>query len=195
MMLNIAMLLKAYREGFFPMSDPEDGELYWCRPHMRAVFPLDRFSPSRDVRRLERKGVFRLTVNHDFPGVIHGCAAPRKGDPDTWISEPIIAAYQQLHELGLAHSIECWHDGELAGGLYGMSMAGAFFGESMFSWRSYASQVALSFLVHRLRLKGFRLLDAQIMNPHLRRLGAVEISHEEYMEQLAVALAKKTVFL
>ena len=194
-MLAIATLLKAYREGFFPMSDPDDGELYWCRPHMRAVFPLELFRPSRDVRRLERKGEFKLTLNHDFAGVIRGCAAPRKGDSETWISEPIIAAYQHLHKLGLAHSIECWQEGELAGGLYGMSMGGAFFGESMFSRRSYASQVALSFVVRRLRLKGFRLLDAQIMNPHLKHLGAVEISHEEYMVQLAGALAKKTVFL
>ncbi|MDT9546907.1 MAG: leucyl/phenylalanyl-tRNA--protein transferase [Chlorobium sp.] len=194
-MLSIPTLLKAYREGFFPMSDPDDGELYWCRPHMRAVFPLEQFTPSRDVRRLERKGVFRLTLNHDFSGVIRGCAAPRKGDPETWISEPIIATYLHLHKLGVAHSVECWHEGELAGGLYGMSMAGAFFGESMFSRRSYASQLALSFLVRRLRLKGFRLLDAQIINPHLKRLGAVEISHEEYMVQLARALEKKTVFL
>ena len=194
-MIRIDELLRAYRKGFFPMSDPKDGKVYWCQPYKRAIVHLDSYKPSRDVLRLKRKKEFSVTFDKEFEGVIRGCTAPRKHDDETWISEEIMEAYVKLHELGLAHSIESWYQGELAGGLYGIAMGGVFFGESMFFRRSYASRIAFDALVLHLNNKGYRLLDAQIMNPHLGKLGAVEISHEEYMELLADALKVKIVFL
>ena len=195
-MIRIHELLAAYQEGFFPMSDPsQDGKLYWCQPYKRAIFHLDRYRPSRDVLRLKRKGEFKVTIDLAFEEVIKGCAAPRKSDQETWISSEIVEAYSTLFRLGVAHSVECWYEGELVGGLYGIAMGGAFFGESMFFRRSYASQIAFDHLVLHLQERGYLLLDAQIMNPHLEKLGAVEISHEEYLEQLAHALEKKIVFL
>ncbi|MEI6757164.1 MAG: leucyl/phenylalanyl-tRNA--protein transferase [Chlorobium sp.] len=194
-MIRIDELLRAYHQGFFPMSDPSDRKVYWCQPYNRAVFFLESYRPSRDVLRLQRKKEFRVTIDKDFEGVIRGCAAPRKNDNETWISGEIIEAYLKLHHLGLAHSFECWYQGELAGGLYGIAMGGAFFGESMFSKRSYASQIAFDRLVFHLKMKGYLLLDAQIINPHLTKLGAVEITHAEYMELLGNALKKKIIFL
>jgi leucyl/phenylalanyl-tRNA---protein transferase len=194
-MIRIDELLRAYRLGYFPMANPEDGKLYWCQPHKRAVFPLESYEPSRQLKRVIRKNEFTVTINSAFERVVSECAAPRKDDTDTWISGDIAEAYVMLNRIGVAHSFECWHDGQLAGGLYGVAMGGAFFGESMFYRRSYASQVAFDRLVFHLRKKGYLLLDAQIMNPHLEKLGAVEISHEEYMRRLIVALKKKIVFL
>ena len=193
-MIRIDELLRAYRQGFFPMSDPEDGKVYWCQPYKRAIVHLDSYKPSRDVLRLKRKKEFSVTFDKEFEGVIRGCAAPRKNNDETWISGEIMEAYVKLHELGLAHSVESWYEGELVGGLYGIAMGGVFFGESMFFRRSYASQIAFDWLVLHLSKKGYLLLDAQIMNPHLCKLGAVEIGHEEYMELLAEALKKKIVF-
>jgi len=195
LMIRIDELLRAYRQGFFPMSDPKDGKVYWCQPYKRAIVYLDSYKPSRDVLRLKRKKEFSVTFDKEFEGVIRGCAAPRKNDAETWISGEIIEAYVKLHELGLAHSVESWYEGELVGGLYGIAMGGVFFGESMFFRRSYASQIAFDCLVLHLSNKGYRLLDAQIMNPHLGKLGAVEIAHEEYMELLEDALKEKIVFL
>ena len=194
-MIRIDELLRAYHQGFFPMSDPADRKVYWCQPYKRAVFFLESYRPSRDVLRLQRKKEFSVTIDKDFEGVIHGCAAPRKNDQETWISDEIIEVYVELNRLGLAHSFECWYQGELAGGLYGIAMGGAFFGESMFSRRSYASRIAFDRLVFHLKMKGYLLLDAQIINPHLSRLGAVEITHAEYMELLGNALKKKIIFL
>ncbi len=194
-MIRIDELLRAYRKGFFPMSDPKDGQVFWCQPYKRAVFHLDSYKPSKDVLRLKRKNEYRVTFDEEFEGVINGCAAPRKTDHETWISDEIMEAYIKLYELGLAHSVESWYDGELVGGLYGIAMGGAFFGESMFFRRSYASQLAFDCLVVHLKKKGYLLLDAQIMNPHLEKLGAVEIAHEEYMFLLAEALTEKIVFL
>ncbi len=194
-MIRIDELLGAYRQGFFPMSDPKDEKIFWCQPYKRAVFNIDSYRASRDVLRLTRKNEFTVTFNKEFAGVIKGCAAPRKNDDETWISGEIIEAYIKLHKLGLAHSIESWYEGELVGGLYGIAMGGAFFGESMFSRRSYASQIAFNQLVIHLKERGYLLLDAQIMNPHLQKLGAVEIEHEEYMRQLSRAVQKKILFL
>jgi leucyl/phenylalanyl-tRNA--protein transferase len=194
-MISIAALLQAYRQGFFPMADPSDGVVRWCQPYRRAVVPLDTYRPSRDVSRLVRKKAFSVMIDRDFSGVIRGCAQPRKDDAETWISREIINAFLKLHELGIAHSVEAWYDGELAGGLYGLAIGGAFFGESMFYRRPYASQVAFDHLVVHLKEKGFLMLDAQIMNPHLRKLGAVEIDHELYMQYLRAALGKKIVFI
>lgn len=195
MMIRIDELLRAYRQGFFPMSDPKDEKVYWCQPYKRAIVDLDSYKPSRDVLRLKRKKEFRVTVDEEFEGVIRGCAAPRNSDHETWISGEIMDAYVKLYQLGLAHSVESWYGGELAGGLYGIAMGGVFFGESMFFRRSYASQIAFDYLVLHLIKRGYLLLDAQIMNPHLRKLGAVEIDHEEYMVLLAHALQEKIVFL
>lgn len=195
MIIRIDELLRAYHQGYFPMSDPKDGKVYWCQPHKRAIVHLDSYQPSRDVLRLKRKKEFSVTLDEEFEGVIKGCAAPRKNDDETWISGEIMDAYIKLYELGLAHSVDVWYEGELAGGLYGLAMGGVFFGESMFFRRSYASQIAFDFLVVHLINKGYHLLDAQIMNPHLAKLGAVEIGHNEYMELLADALKKKIVFL
>ncbi len=194
-MIPIDELLRAYRQGFFPMSDPQDEKVFWCQPCKRAVFNLDSYRASRDVLRLTRKNEFTVTFDKEFLCVIEGCAAPRKHDHETWISDEIIEAYSKLHSLGLAHSVESWYEGTLVGGLYGIAIGGAFFGESMFSRRSYASQIAFNELVLHLRERGYLLLDAQIMNPHLRKLGAVEIEHEEYMCQLSHALQKKIIFL
>lgn len=194
-MIDIGELLRAYREGFFPMSDATEGSLYWCRPYRRAVVPLGSYSPSRDVLRLLRRNEFRVTFNTGFEPVIRGCAAPRKNQTETWLSPEIIDVYLRLHRLGLAHSVEAWHGRDLAGGLYGLALGGAFFGESMFHRRSYASQVAFDRLVGHLRTRGYLLLDAQIMNPHLKKLGAVEIAHEDYLVLLEQSLQKKIRFL
>jgi leucyl/phenylalanyl-tRNA--protein transferase len=194
-MIRIDELLRAYRLGYFPMSDPKDGKVYWCQPYKRAIVHLDTYKPSRDVCRLKRKKEFIVTFDEEFEGVIKGCAAPRKHDDETWISGEIIEVYVKLYELGLAHSVESWFEGELVGGLYGVALGGVFFGESMFFRRAYASRIAFDSLIQHLIKKGYQLLDAQIMNPHLGKLGAVEISHEEYMVLLAEALKKKIVFL
>jgi len=196
-MIDIGELLRAYREGYFPMSDPSDEKVYWCQPHFRAVVPLDDYRPSRDVRRILRRNDYRVRFNTDFEGVIRACAAPRKNESEseTWISREIADTYLKLHRLGIAHSVESWYGEELAGGLYGIAIGGAFFGESMFYRRSYASQIAFDRLVRHLQQKGFLLLDAQIMNPHLQKLGAVDVPHEEYMQMLSQALLKKIRFL
>lgn len=194
-MIDIGELLRAYREGYFPMSDPADGKLYWCQPYQRAVVPLASYRPSRDVSRLLRRNEFRVEFDTDFEGVIRACAEPRRNECETWISEEIVEAYVKLHRLGIAHSVECRYGGELAGGLYGLALGGAFCGESMFYRRSYASQIAFDRLVRHLQHKGYLLLDAQIMNPHLQKLGALEVPHDEYMRQLEGALRKKIRFL
>ncbi|MBO8093430.1 MAG: leucyl/phenylalanyl-tRNA--protein transferase [Prosthecochloris sp.] len=194
-MLKLEDVIRAYHHGYFPMGDPDDGNVYWCRPYRRAVFPLDSYRPSRVVRRLVRDGAFEVALDRDFASVIHSCARPRCNEKETWISEDIIAVYIELHELGLAHSVECYDEQGLAGGLYGIAIGGAFFGESMFFNRPNASKVAFDGLVTHLRKQKYELLDAQIMNPHLRMLGAVEISHEEYLRLLYGAMHKKIRFL
>ncbi|HWR00689.1 MAG TPA: leucyl/phenylalanyl-tRNA--protein transferase [Chlorobaculum sp.] len=194
-MIKVEDVLRAYRHGFFPMAESRDGTVSWCQPYQRAVVPLDTFCPSRSLRRIILDGSFTIRIDSDFEGVIRACSMPRSGESDTWISEEIIDVFIRLHRLGLAHSIESWHDGELSGGLYGIAMGGAFFGESMFFLKPHASKVAFAYLVAHLRQKGYLLLDAQIMNPHLQMLGAVEIAHDEYMQQLEKALAKKILFI
>ncbi|NTW51943.1 MAG: leucyl/phenylalanyl-tRNA--protein transferase [Chlorobiaceae bacterium] len=194
-MIRVEELLRAYRHGFFPMAESRDGTVSWCQPYQRAVVPLDHFRASRSLRRIIDQGCFTIRIDADFEGVIRACSMPRAGESDTWISEEIIEVFVKLHRLGLAHSIESWQEGELVGGLYGLAMGAAFFGESMFFKRPHASKVAFAYLVAHLRQKGYLLLDAQIMNPHLEMLGAVEIDHEHYMAQLETALAKKILFI
>ena len=194
-MIRVEDVLRAYRHGFFPMAESRDGTVSWCQPYHRAVFPIDTFRPSRSLRRIIGQECFTVRIDADFEGVIRACSMPRSGEKDTWISEEIIDVFIKLHRLGLAHSVESWQDGELVGGLYGMAIGGAFFGESMFFLRPHASKVAFSYLVAHLRQRGYLLLDAQIMNPHLEMLGAVEIAHDDYMAQLETALAKKILFI
>ncbi|MBX3356187.1 MAG: leucyl/phenylalanyl-tRNA--protein transferase [Phycisphaeraceae bacterium] len=191
--LTIGILIGAYVRGAFPMGEPDSDRWSLFTVSTRAILPLDRFRAPRGARRKLARGTFTATFDRDFSAVIRGCAESRPGRESSWINEPIIAAYSQLHELGLAHSVETWRDGRIVGGIYGVAMGAAFFGESMFSrideGGSDASSAALSVLVDHLRCRGFRLFDCQFANEHTLRLGAIEISEEEYFEQLDRALA------
>ena len=183
--LDPDLLLRAYTIGVFPMSDSRDAaDVYWVEPRRRAIIPLDRFHLSRSLRKTVRSGHFTVTANRAFAEVVRRCADRE----DTWINSEIEHAYNLLHDTGRAHSVEAWRGGELVGGLYGVSLGAAFFGESMFSSAADASKVALAWLVARLRVGGFSLLDCQFMTDHLRRLGAVEIDQKAYLALLASAL-------
>ena len=184
-MIPINTLLDAYRTGFFPMA--VGGRLGWYSPQDRGVLPLDRFHIPRRLRRLVQQGQFRTTINQDFRRVIRACAA-RPDDAGNWIDEEIIGSYCALHEAGHAHSVEVWSEDGLVGGLYGVSIRGAFFGESMFRNRTDASKVALCTLVDRLQARRYRLLDIQWLTPHLSQFGAIEVSRREYLRQLARAM-------
>jgi leucyl/phenylalanyl-tRNA--protein transferase len=172
----------------------DDGRIYWHSPDPRAILPLDRLHISRSLSRLIRQEKYEIRFNSAFPAVIAACAAPGPGREQTWISPEIVAAYTRLHELGFAHSVESWAGGELVGGLYGVSLRGLFAGESMFSRRPDASKVALYYLVHRLRKRGFRLLDVQYLTPHLESLGAIEVPQWRYRKLLPQALAIEAYF-
>jgi leucyl/phenylalanyl-tRNA--protein transferase len=193
MQLSPQLLLSAYIQGVFPMAD-EDGEIFWYDPDPRAILPLDKFHISRSLQRKVRQGKFEIRVDSSFADVIHNCAKPAPDRPSTWISGEIIDGYIDLHELGYAHSVETWMEGELAGGLYGVAVNGLFAGESMFSLKRDASKLALVFLVKHLREKGFTLLDIQFMTEHLRQFGAVEITREHYQERLAKAITLPVTF-
>ena len=171
----------AYRRGIFPMFNHYTGGVDWYRPDPRAIIPLDTFHVSRSLAKTIRQGIFEIRVNTDFEGVMRGCAYRSEG---TWISEEFIDVYGALHRQGLAHSVETWRAGRLVGGTYGISLGGAFMGESMFHYETDASKVALAALVERLRDRGFQLLDTQYLTPHLIRFGAVEIPHREYYDRL-----------
>ncbi len=188
--LTTGLLLRAYSEGFFPMADPEDGRIGWYSPDPRAIIPLDGFRVTRSLKRTVERGTFAVTTDLDFPEVISRCAER----DETWISREIGEAYTELWREGYGHSVECRSGGELAGGLYGVAVGGAFFGESMFSLRTDASKVALVYLVRILRERGFTLLDVQFMTPHLARFGAIEIPRDTYFGLLARALPKKVKF-
>ena len=178
--------MAAYRQAIFPMA-LEDGEIGWFSPDPRGILPLDAFHvPARLARSLRREP-FEIRIDHDFARVMRACAA-REDEDGTWISREIIDCYVALHEAGFAHSVEAWRDGELAGGLYGVHLGGAFFGESMFHRVTNASKAALVALVDRLRARGFVLLDTQWVTPHLQQFGAVEISRTDYIHRLEAAL-------
>jgi leucyl/phenylalanyl-tRNA--protein transferase len=180
------LLLRAYAIGVFPMSDSRDAaDVFWVEPRRRAILPLEQFRLSRSLRKTIRSGEFRVTRDSAFAEVVGQCAER----DETWINSDIEESYRRLHERGHAHSIECWHGEELAGGLYGVALGAAFFGESMFSIRRDASKVALAWLVARLKVGGFRLLDCQFMTDHLRSLGAIEITQEDYLALLDSALS------
>ena len=190
--LSPARLLLAYRRGVFPLYG-EYLPVMWWSPDTRAVFELDGLRLTRRLRRTLRSGRFAVTVNRDFAGVIRGCA-DRPGE-GTWITAEMIAAYERLHQLGHAHSIEAWHDGVLAGGLYGVALGGLFAGESMFYRRTDASKVALVYLVNRLRYSGSTLFDTQFLTDHTARLGAIEIPRKEYLRRLRAALKRNVSFV
>lgn len=177
-------LLAAYAVGIFPMAD-ESANVHWLAPDPRAVIPLDRFKISRSLRSARRSGAFTLTINTAFVKVIEACADREDG---TWISEEIHDAYLRLHQLGYGHSVEAWRGDQLAGGLYGVAIGGAFFGESMFHRVTDASKVALVVLLERMREREFTLLDVQFMTDHLRQFGAVEIPRVEYESRLRQAV-------
>ena len=185
-MIDPAVLVRAYSQAIFPMA-MEDGEIGWFSPDPRGVIPLDTFHLSSRMARVMRQGRFDLSTDTDFAGVMQACAEDR--EEGTWISDEILASYVELHRRGLAHSIECRQDGRLAGGLYGVHLGGAFFGESMFHRVTDASKVALVALVERLRARGFTLLDIQWLTPHLKQFGAVEIPRGEYVTRLQIGRA------
>jgi leucyl/phenylalanyl-tRNA---protein transferase len=180
------LLLRAYAIGVFPMSDSRDAkDVFWVEPRRRAILPLDRFRLSRSLRKTIRSGEYRVTCDTAFAEVVRRCAERE----ETWINADIEESYSGLHERGHAHSIECWQGDELVGGLYGVNLGAAFFGESMFSARRDSSKVALAWLVARLRVGGYLLLDCQFMTDHLRSLGAVEVTQEDYLALLESALS------
>lgn len=178
------LLLRAYRAGIFPMGDEATGTVGWYAPDPRGILPLDAFHVPGNLAKLVRRDPFEVVSDRDFAATIRACADRER----TWITPPIIEAYTALHERGYAHSVECWQDGRLVGGLYGVALGGAFFGESMFYRVSNASKVALVHLVRQMRAGGFQLLDVQYANPHLEQFGVVEIPRTDYERRLRRAL-------
>ncbi len=193
--LTPELLLKAYSVGLFPMAESaDDPALFWVDPERRGIMPLDGFHVPRSLRKTVRKGAFEVTCDTDFAGVVRACAEPTAARPSTWINEEIVRLYAALARMGNAHSVECRQDGALVGGLYGVALGGAFFGESMFSRATDASKVALVHLVARLKRGGFLLLDAQFITAHLARFGALEVPRAKYRRLLATALAQPARF-
>ena len=190
-MIDPALLVSAYRQGVFPMA-MENGKIGWFSPDPRGILPLDAFRISTRFTRVLRQHRFEVVVDRDFPAVMRACAA-RPGE-GTWISAEILESYEALHRLGLAHSVETWQGDRLVGGLYGVHLGGAFFGESMFHRVTDASKVALAALVDRLNRQGFLLLDIQWVTPHLAQFGATEISRQEYLARLTKAVDKDCRF-
>lgn len=184
------LLLAAYTTGYFPMADPEDNKIYWYSPDPRAIIPLEDFKISRSLKQVIKKNIYVIKINTRFEDVINACA-DRK---ETWISDEIIGSYINLYKLGYAHSVESWYNDELVGGLYGVAVGSAFFGESMFSRMKNASKVALNALVNILKNNGYLLLDVQYITPHLRQFGAIEIPKENYLKILGNALKKANKF-
>jgi leucyl/phenylalanyl-tRNA--protein transferase len=189
--LSPELLLAAYRSGYFPMPDPDTEEILWFNPDPRAIIPLDRFHISRSLRRTAKKGLFKVSFDRNFAGVIDGCADRSA----TWISADIKRAYLRLFELGFGHSVEVWGgNGALLGGLYGLSQGGVFHAESMFSRAKDASKIALWALTGRMKECGLTLLEVQFMTPHLKSLGAINIEKNNYIQILTESLRSQAVF-
>ena len=184
------ILLSAYCGGMFPMAHGRDGDIHWYSPEMRGIIPLNGLKVSRSLRQTMKKRTFEIRFDTNVESTIRACADRE----DVWISETIVQSYLQLHRLGFVHSVEAWNNGALAGGLYGVAIGGAFFGESMFSRVTDASKIALVALVERMKLNGFTLLDTQYTNPHLETLGCIEIPKEEYLNLLNDALLLERQF-
>lgn len=200
-MIPSDLLVSAYASGWFPMA-VAPGEIRWYSPDPRGVIPLDGFHLSSRLARVLRSGRFHIEIDRDFPAVIRACAEAdrherherHEDNAGTWIDDDILESYCALHRAGLAHSVEAWQGGRLEGGLYGVALGGAFFGESMFHHATDASKVALAALVHRLRARGHRLLDIQWITPHLERFGAIEIPRRRYLKLLEEALSVDVEF-
>jgi leucyl/phenylalanyl-tRNA--protein transferase len=189
MMLTPQILLKAYSCGLFPMSESaDDPELFWVDPEVRGIIPLDKFHIPRSLKKVINRGIFDIKINTDFPQVMRECAKETDDRPTTWINDTILKLYHELHLTGHAHSIEAWKDGELVGGLYGVSLGSAFFGESMYSRVTDASKVCLAFLVKYMIKNNFTLLDTQFTTDHLIRFGAVDIPRDVYSILLSKAM-------
>lgn len=193
--LTPELVLRAYAAGLFPMAERRDSpELHWVDPDARGILPFDRFHVPRRLRRTVRNGPFEIRCNAAFREVVRACAAPRPGRDESWINDELVDLYGRLHDMGRASSVETYLDGALVGGLYGVSLGAAFFGESMFSAARDASKVALVHLVARLRKSGYVLLDAQFLTDHLARFGAVEIARPRYRRLLLAALDRSASF-
>jgi leucyl/phenylalanyl-tRNA--protein transferase len=193
--LTPEIILNAYAIGIFPMAENrDDPELYWVDPDLRGILPLDGFHLPRRLARTLRQGPFEIRADSAFAEVLRGCAEATSDRPQTWINAEIELLYTQLFERGHAHSVEAWADGELVGGLYGVHIGGAFFGESMFSRATDASKVALAHLVARLRSGGFSLLDTQFVTTHLAQFGAIQIPRADYRKRLRAAIQERAEF-
>jgi leucyl/phenylalanyl-tRNA--protein transferase len=194
-MIQPELIVSAYAGGWFPMA-MEDGEIRWFSPDPRGVIPLDRFHVPQRLARIRRQGRFTEEIDRAFEAVIRACAEIERDrdDPGTWITEEIIESYCALHDRGIAHSVETWRNGRLVGGLYGVTLGGAFFGESMFHREANASKVALMALVDRLRARGYTLLDTQWTTAHLEQFGAIEMPRNAYLKQLEKSLRQKCRF-
>ncbi|SHL99544.1 leucyl/phenylalanyl-tRNA--protein transferase [Roseibium suaedae] len=189
------VLLKAYACGLFPMAESaEDATLFWIEPELRGILPLDHFHLPKRLKRTLRADKFEIRINTDFEGVINGCAGSGPDRPQTWINDEIRRLYGALFEQGYCHTVEAWHEGKLAGGLYGISLNGVFFGESMFTRVTDASKICLTHLVARLIAGGYKLLDTQFLTEHLARFGTIEISRDIYSDLLDDALQEEGDF-
>ncbi|MES2794660.1 MAG: leucyl/phenylalanyl-tRNA--protein transferase [Bacteroidota bacterium] len=192
-MLEAEDLLNGYYNGIFPMAD-SDGSLYWYSPDPRAIIPIQSYKPSKSLRPLLNQKTFEIRMNFDFLAVIKACSEPRLGDADTWISDEIINAYHNLHEMGYAISIEAYQQNVLVGGLYGVSLGKAFFGESMFHKVPNASKVAFHYLINYLKKNDYQLLDTQFINDNVKRFGAIEIPKADYIKLLRIATLETEIF-
>ena len=193
--ISIDELLKAYTLGYFPMARArEDASVVWVLPKERGVIDLEHARAPRRLKRFVKAEPFEIKINTDFPAVIAACAEAAPARPDTWINDAIIEAYTELHYMGLAHCVECWRDGKLAGGLYGLTLGAAFCGESMFSRARDASKVAMVHLMARLKIGGFDFIDAQFHNEHLEQFGLEAVPNDAYQDHLQTALSKSADF-
>jgi len=186
-------LVYAYASGVFPMAE-ETGEIFWYSPDPRAIIPIQSYKPAKSLKPIINQKRFEIRVDTAFEQVMRNCALPRPTEPETWISEEIVHAYTELHKMGLAHSVEAWQDDKLVGGLYGVSLGAAFFGESMFSFVSNSSKVAFHYLIQILREQKYELLDSQFMNDNVQRYGAINIPRSAYIKRLAKALKRTCHF-
>ncbi|MEY4646655.1 MAG: hypothetical protein RIQ98_491 [Bacteroidota bacterium] len=191
--LTAEALIYAYTSGVFPMAE-RDGTIYWYRPDPRAIIPIDTYKPAKSLKPILNRGQFEIRIDTQFEAVMRACAAPRAYEEETWISEEIILAYVELFNMGFAHSVEAYEDGKLVGGLYGVHIGSAFFGESMFMLVSNASKVAFHYLIEILRANEFNLLDTQFMNDNVQRYSAIEIKRAEYERRLSRALLRASEF-
>ena len=185
--LTAETLVYAYASGMFPMSE-ETGEIFWYSPDPRAIIPIQSYKPAKSLKPIINQKRFEIRVDTCFEQVMRNCALPRPTEDETWISEELIAAYTELHQMGLAHSVEAWQEDKLVGGLYGVSLGAVFFGESMFSFVSNSSKVAFHYLIQILREQNYQLLDSQFMNDNVLRYGAIDIPRSAYLRRLTKAL-------